>query len=121
MGHVGESCMKSHQSSAILFVSIFPSVFVTRTAAVRRLKENRVIAGNPMASAIPHRKPKIEISRSIPHLIEWKIDQVFENIRKSQTSFNVESGNLSDWLHLQSKKIGLANLCKRDRQILCLL
>ena len=113
--------MKSHQSSAILFVSIFPSVFVTRTAAVRRLKENRVIAGNPMASAVPHRKPKIRFSRSIPHLIEWKIDQVFENIRKSQTSFNVESGNLSDWLHLQSKKIGLANLCKRDRQILCLL
>jgi hypothetical protein len=89
--------------------------------AERRLIQNEVIFGNPMASGVPHRKSMIRFGRSIPHLIEWKIDQAFEEIRRNQTSFNVASGNLSDWLHLQSKKIGPANQCKRDRQIRCLL
>jgi hypothetical protein len=62
-----------------------------------------------------------QVSRSILHLIEWKTDRAFEEIRSSQTSFNVASGSLSDWLHLQSKKIGPSKQCGRDRQVHCLL
>jgi hypothetical protein len=47
-----------------------------------------VIVGNHYCMRRTTPEGKDQASRSFPHLIEWKIDQVLEKIRRSQTSFN---------------------------------